>query len=411
MRVALFLFLFFFGIAEGATESSGKKRVCLNMIIKNESHVIKRCLNSVKPLIDSWVIVDTGSTDGTQAIVKEFMKDIPGELYEKPWVNFEHNREEALQLAKNSKVATADYILFMDADDYLIASNSFKLPELKDDYYMVKTVSWGSEYYITRLIKSSLNWHWHGVLHEYVQALDAKTGSRLEGIENIYTSEGARSKDPQKYVKDAKVLEEGLKKEPNNARYLFYLGRSYQGAELPEKAIEYYEKRIKMGGWGEEVFWSMLQVARLREQLNEDPKKVEESYFKAFKYRPIRIEPLYYLVNKYRQAGVYQKGYDIASVAIQMKRPQDTLFVETWIYDYGMLFEYSICAYWIGKYQESLNACDRLLANQDLPPLFRQYTIQNRMFAFDKLQEQEVMKKMLNLFPELASIELEAAPN
>ena len=64
------------------------KTLCLNMIVKNESHVIKRCLDSVKPIIDYWVIFDTGSTDGTQRIIQEVLKDIPGQLHERPWVNF-----------------------------------------------------------------------------------------------------------------------------------------------------------------------------------------------------------------------------------------------------------------------------------------------------------------------------------
>src|SRR5574340_542399 len=92
-----------------------KKTICLNMIVKNESKVIERCLASVKPIIDTWVIVDTGSTDGTQAIVREFLKDIPGELHERPWVNFGHNRNEALELARGK----ADYLLLIDADDKL----------------------------------------------------------------------------------------------------------------------------------------------------------------------------------------------------------------------------------------------------------------------------------------------------
>ncbi len=272
-----------------SADEPAKRRVCLNMIVKNESHVITRCLSSVKPIIDSWVIVDTGSTDGTQEIIKQYMKEIPGELYERPWVNFEHNREEALQLAKKSEAAKADYILFIDADDYFSYADNFKLPELTQDYYLMVSHTSDKAYYLPRLIKSSLNWHWHGVLHEYVKAEDAKTGEKLLGIENVYTSEGARSRDPEKYKKDVNVLQEALKKEPNNARYMFYLAQSYLCANQPEKAIEYYEKRAKMGGWHEEVFWSLLQIAKLRDQLKEDPKKVEHSYLKALVYRPVRI--------------------------------------------------------------------------------------------------------------------------
>ena len=86
-----------------AKNAPQRKTVCLNMIVKNESAIIARCLESVIPFIDYWVIVDTGSTDGTQAIIKKFMsaKKIPGKLYEKPWVDFAHNRNEAMKFAKN----------------------------------------------------------------------------------------------------------------------------------------------------------------------------------------------------------------------------------------------------------------------------------------------------------------------
>ncbi len=77
-------------------EKPQTKTVCLNMIVRDESPVIRRSLASVKNLIDYWVIVDTGSADDTKEIIKEFMKDVPGELHERPWVNFEHNRNEAL---------------------------------------------------------------------------------------------------------------------------------------------------------------------------------------------------------------------------------------------------------------------------------------------------------------------------
>jgi glycosyltransferase involved in cell wall biosynthesis len=65
---------------------------CLNMIVKNEARVIRRCLDSARPIIDFWVIVDTGSTDGTQEAIRRHLDGLPGELIERPWVDFAHNR-------------------------------------------------------------------------------------------------------------------------------------------------------------------------------------------------------------------------------------------------------------------------------------------------------------------------------
>src|SRR5215471_3825198 len=89
--------------------------LCLNMIVKNEAPVIARCLASVRPIIDYWVIVDTGSTDRTQEAIRTLMGDLPGQLHERPWRDFGHNRTEALELAQPH----GEYMLWIDADDAL----------------------------------------------------------------------------------------------------------------------------------------------------------------------------------------------------------------------------------------------------------------------------------------------------
>lgn len=380
--------------------SHGKKAtVCLNMIVKNETEVITGCFDSVLPFIDYWVISDTGSKDGTQQKIKEYMeaKDIPGELYERPWVNFGHNRDEALQFTKGK----ADYVLFMDADDRLKAAPDFTLPELTLDSYMIAANSFGTEYFHPRLVRTERNWHWYGVLHEYLAANDAVTREVLKGIEYTYNCNGARSQDPEKYLKDVRILTDALENEPNNERYMFYLAQSYGSAGDYPNAILHYQKRATMGGWPEEVFWSLLQVARFQEKLHVDPQVIEASYVKAFQYRPSRTEPLYYIMFNARVKGDYQKGYEIGKWAVKIPPVQDTLFVEKWTHD-GVLFEHAICAWWVGKYEECLQACDTLLAKPNLSKNFHDYTVTNRMLALQKLEQQrreEILKILNDLKP------------
>ena len=112
---------------------------------------------------------------------------------------------------------------------------------------------------------------------------------------------------------------------------------------------------------------------------------ISNSYTKAFQYRPSRAEPLYRLSHYYRMKENYLLGYLFANFGLSIPLSPDPLFVESWIYDYGMLLEYSICAYWIGRYEESLNACQVLLSRQDLPVHIRECVEKNLAFAVDKI--------------------------
>src|SRR3990167_7493243 len=222
-------FLFFISIFFlSAKNETQKNTICLNMIVKNEKDVIEKCLASVKGFIDYWVIVDTGSTDGTQEIIKNYMQGIPGELHERPWVDFGHNRDEALQLAKNK----AEYTLFIDADETLVFSKDFIRGVLDKDVYGV-VIKYGQTSGIRDfLVRNALSWHWKGVLHEVLECKDQKTKSVMPGVVNYSeVSTGARAKNPKKHLHDALALKKGLEKEPDNLRYQFHLAQCYTGAE------------------------------------------------------------------------------------------------------------------------------------------------------------------------------------
>ena len=357
--------------------------ICLNMIVKDEKDVICRCLASVKPVIDYWVIVDTGSSDGTQEIIRAFMKEIPGELHERPWINFGHNRNEALELAKGK----ADYVWIIDADEVLAKEPGFQLPVLDKDYYFITTSFGGTRYGRLQLINNHIPWKWMDVLHEHLESPIAQSHGQLTGIMNVVSTDGARSKDPKKFEKDAAILEEALTKEPLHSRYRFYLAQSYRDAGLLEKSLENYQKRVEMGGWDQEVFWSLFQIAILQESLERPPAQVIESYYHAYQFRPSRAETLYRLASYYRRKNHYHEGYLAARKGLNIPPSDDVLFVEKWIYDYGLMLEYSICAYWIEKYQEAKIASLYLLAHPDSPEHIRACAKQNLVWIDKKLND------------------------
>jgi glycosyltransferase involved in cell wall biosynthesis len=377
-----YILLLFFCVS--SLFSAEKKTICLNMIVKDEKDVIERCLNSVKPIIDYWVVVDTGSMDGTQDIIKDCMKDIPGELHERPWKNFAHNRNEALDFARSK----ADYVLIMDADDMLRYDQGFTLPELSRDAYEFQ-ISYGSmTYYRPQLINMKKPWVWQGVLHEALVCPCQSTHEKLEGVTYVVSREGARSKDPQKFKKDAAVLEAALKDEPNNTRYVFYLAQTYRDAGEFEKALTWYKKRIEMGGWEEELYFSLYQVAHLEEVLKKPFDDIVSSYYKAYRFRPHRPEAPYHLANLFREHGQHDLAYSTIKAWELIPQPKnpDVLFVESWIEHYGFLIERSISSFYVGRFEESLHDCDTLLALDDLPEFWRAQIEKNRQYPLEKLQ-------------------------
>ncbi len=385
-RALIFFFIIFCSFAPKAHASQTKKTICLNMIVKDESDAIERCLGSVKHLIDYWVIVDTGSSDGTQEIIKKFMKDIPGELHERPWVDFAHNRNEALKFAKNK----ADYLLFIDADEIFEYSPEFALPPLTKDIYMVQVRQLETvDFRRPSLVNNHLNWRWEGILHECLECEEAKTREEIKGVINICNAVvGGRSKVSrrEKYLKDAMVLEAALKKEPANSRYVYYLGQSYLAADEYEKAIQAFEKRIILGGHSLETYMAMYQKA-IAEEKSDKWDTAIESYFKAYEFHPIRAEPLFHSAVLYRKKGNLLLGYLLSKHALTFPYPAQDEWVEYMSYDYAMLIEFANCALLLNKNQEGLDACAKLLANPRLPDEYKAQVTSNYELAKNRLSQ------------------------
>lgn len=370
-------------IQGSAADKPAHKTICLNMIVKDESSIITRCLESMLPIIDYWVIVDTGSSDGTQEIIKKYMaeKGVPGELHEQPWVNFAHNRNQAIELAKGK----ADYAFFIDADDYLSYEPDFKLPDLDKNYYYVHILRGGQKYARIHMVDLKGNWKYEGVLHEAIAPWPGQTSGTLEKMANVSTADGARSKNPEKYLEDAKILEAALKEDPTNSRYSFYLAQSYRDAGRPDLALKQYEERFKMPGWDQENFWTLLEIARCKELLDMPEEELITSYNRAFSYRNTRMEPLFYLSKIYRDKKDYNKAYLIGKMAMEMPKTQDLLFVQQWMYDYGLPLELSISAYWLGHYDECKQLSLAMLKNDNLPKNVRECVERNLGFANSKI--------------------------
>ena len=341
------------------------KTICLNMIVKNESEIIERCLSTLKDTIDSWVIVDTGSTDGTQEIIRNYLKDVPGELHERPWVNFGHNRNEALDLARNK----ADYLLFVDADDQVIFLKSFQKSQLVKDFYMICVKRQSGDHFLPSIISNDPGWFWDGALHEHITHTRRMDGEILKEIVNeSYAQDGNRSKDPQKYLKDAQILEAELERKPNDPRTLFYLAQSYEAAGDLEKSLAYYKQRILLEGEEQETFWSYYSMGRIQANLRMSQEEVVKSFCEAWQLCPLRAEPLLNLAHYFSDQGCTTLGYVLSKFANTLRVPNvlNTNFF-SWMYEFGILTSYADNARMLKKYDEAREAYRELLKRK-IPP-------------------------------------------
>ncbi|WP_405997238.1 glycosyltransferase [Streptomyces sp. NBC_00829] len=345
------------------------------MIVKNEANVIERCLASVHDLIDTWVISDTGSTDGTQQLIRSTLQGIPGELHEEPWVNFGHNRSLNIRHARDK----ADYLLLLDAD--LVLRQEGPLPELTADSYMLRHEG-TTEYRIKRLVRGHLPWRYEGVTHEYL------TADQNHGQENVdalviedFADGGSRH---DKFERDARLLSAEHQRDPANTRTVFYLAQTMRDMKKTDEAIALYERRAQMGGWVEEVYYALLQVGVLKADSDDWPGAMD-AFSRAWDSRPERLEACYELAARLRRMRRHHSAHAIVRAGLDRKPPDDLLFIQPWVYRWGLLFEFSITAYWVGDFTGSLAACDRLLAMPDLPEPYRTQTVTNREFAVQRL--------------------------
>ena len=294
---------------------AGKKTICLNMIVKNESHIIEETLTHLLKYIqfDYWVISDTGSTDLTREIIKEFFKsrNIPGELVEHAWQDFGYNRTKAFEAAYNK----SDYVFVWDADDEIYGN--FKMPEILDaDYYKFTFGGHdGMRYSRPQLFNNRKRWCFKGVLHEYANGLEPHGPVQDVRGDYFFISgrKGDRNKDPNKYLKDALILEKASEKalienDPLYNRYIFYCAQSYNSCNRHEKAIEFYKKSLTLDLWIQEKYVSCIEIYDQYDQLKK-PFEGLSYLVEAFKYDRTRIECAYRLIKYYCIQGMPDVAY------------------------------------------------------------------------------------------------------
>lgn len=324
--------------------------LCLNMIVKNESKIIERMLNSVLPIIDCYCICDTGSTDNTKELITNYFleRNIPGKIMEEPFQNFCHNRNFALHACEGM----SDFVLLMDADMVLqIFDFNKNNLELFDSYRLLQ----GSDsfhYQNTRIVRNNGQYNYFGVTHEYLNVPPSNRMGSLSKSELFIQDIGDGGSKDNKFERDIHLLTQGLIEEPRNERYHFYLANSYFDHGDLLKAIEIYQKRIDLKGWDQEVWYSYYRIGLAYERLGRMADAIY-AWLNAFDYMPTRVENLYEMVKHYRLTSRHKLChlyYDMATKVIKHSKDNldDFLFLQKDVYDYKLDYEYTIIASYVG---------------------------------------------------------------
>jgi len=343
-------------------------KLCLNMIVKNEAGRIERALKSCVDYIDSYVIVDTGSTDDTLNIIREFFKkhNKKGHVTSDKFVDWSQARNAALIHARNAQERLKwDYLLLMDADMELVVKDKVKFLAHREGPSFDMFQHAGMTHYMNRrLLAAPEKGFYRGVTHEY---LDVAAAGLIPEDVAYFIDHADGANRPEKYKRDIRLLLEGLKDEPNNERYFYYLAQSYRDAGQYQDAMFWYRKRVDAGGWAEEQWSAQYNLAHCYKDLGNEAEFIRNMLV-AYNMRPTRAETLYDLARYFRDKdGKQATAALFAEIAMGIPRTTDALFVNDYVYEVGCREEFGITAFYVPyKRQQGFEITDRL-SQQDGP--------------------------------------------
>ena len=341
--------------------------ICLAMIVKNESHIIKQTLQNIYEHVPLhyWIISDTGSTDNTKELIQAFFdeKRIPGELICRDWVNFGYNRTELLEYA----FQRTDYLFLFDADDSL--HGKFELPNiLTADAYLCKFLTSGGSYFRPVIISNRKPWKFTGVLHEFLDTSEVREGSILHGqyyIESGRTS--SRNMNPKKYLQDAELLLKEIKVETDEklrTRYTYFCAQSYRDYGDVESAITWYQTFLNEQGSQDDRYEACMSLAELYQKKN-DFLNVIKYFSMTAAVDPDRIEGIVLLMKQFFE----NKNHIMVNILFHKfknyskttaKQVSKSMFQEQ-LYSYQLEVMNSISAPLVGDVVSGYDCCKKVI--------------------------------------------------
>lgn len=355
------------------------------MIVRDEASSIRETLESVRDHVDSWLVLDTGSTDGTQAIVREVMAAVPGELAEETFVDYGATRNRALDIAGRH----ATFTLMLSGDERLEGGASLRrfCEERRDSpegaYYLQVAFGPTDVYDSARLARTSAGWRYEGATHEVlVKDGEPPPTIRVPGATIVHApAEVDQAARTRRWEQDLEILRREQVRQPDHGRTAFYLAQTYECLGRYDAALYAYKNRVSLGGWREEVYESLFRIARCADKLEDPWCEVQHLYLQAHAHSPERAEPLYAVAKHWYDEECWPLAYLFGARGAQLPPPTSaTLFVDKAVYEHRLLDLVAVAAYHVGEYAVGYSACQRLMAAQPGDPRH----VRNLAFYVDK---------------------------
>lgn len=359
--------------------------IVLCMIVKDEAHVIERCLRHALPAIDAACICDTGSTDETPELIERVLgdADIPYRICRHDWIDFGTNRTqsyaEARSLAQDLGWDIGEsYAYVLDADMILRVGEDFDPGELDADGYKLRVRHSSLTFSFLFMLKLAYDWQCIGAAHEYWSAEDASDIRFLDSLAVDHLADGGVSDDKLDHYR--RLLEADLERDPDNARTVFYLGQTHFDLKQYDAAREFYCQRAEMDDWPEEAWYARYRAAVCTAEMDGWESAAGE-FLGAWADRPERAEPLYALAYYARRENAHDVALMAAERALQIPIPEgDLLFVDHFAYRQGPTEVISIAAFYTGQHARGADACDVLIHNRATHQGSRRLALSNSRF-------------------------------
>ena len=355
-------------------------KLALNFICKDESHIIEKMLSSIKGVADLIVATDTGSTDGTQDLIRNFGKEnnIPTYVFDRPFDDFEKSRNHSMQKLRDVVQelgwdANKVHGFWIDCDETLIVDPKFDKNQFTNDLYMINTYIGPMKYTRNTFFRVSLPFRWYGPVHEFI-VCDKKdiTSGLATGVHVDVKMEGNSWKGniAAKYKSHAFVLEKYIDENRQDPRWIFYLAQSYhdsasvsdnfeENQERLRRSLKYYRERTeRLDGYAEEIYYAQFRIGTIMRNLEDPWNLTHQELLKAYAMDPLRGESIKVIIDYYLQMGEWHMAYLYTKFAKENFHgknpyPNRLLFVDEALYVWKFAESHAAASFYTGRKEEA----------------------------------------------------------